>query len=258
MLSADQLKENHEICLELLDKFLDVCNKNNIEYYLAFGSCLGTVRHHGFIPWDINIDVLMTVDEYNKLDTAMQREDLGDMRWCKPGARLFSLLMKKNSWDYKTKPNIDISIYGKAPNNKFFKSVIIKFAYFNIKMYKLKNTHVKRCFPYNILKCFSLIIPNSFYKFVVSYLQTINKNKMTKSYFVLLPSVWGDKESINVEWFGEQPAYGTFEGRKVRILANYHDYLRQRYGDYMTPVVWKDKGEYKHAAKQKKCTDNCY
>lgn len=249
MLSNDQLSKNHQICLELLDKFLDVCNKNHVEYYLAFGSCLGTVRHHGFIPWDINVDVLMTVDEYNKLDSAMRKEDLGDMEWCKPGARIFSLLRKKDSWSDKTKPNIDVSVYGKAPNNKFFKWLVIKIAYFNIKMYKLKNTDVSRNFPYNILKSISKIIPNSIYRFVISRLQTINRNGMAKSYFVLLPSVWGDRESINAEWFGVQPTYGTFEGRKVRILANYHDYLTQRYGDYMTPTVWENKGEYKHTAK---------
>lgn len=248
MLTNSQLKENHEICLELLDKFLDVCDKNKIDCYLAFGSCLGTVRHHGFIPWDINIDVLMTVEEYNKLDSAMQAEELGDMCWCKPGARVFSLLMKKDSWDYISKPNIDVSVYAKAPNNKILKSLVIKLAYFNIKMYKLKNTDVKRKFPYNILKGISSLIPNSLYKNIVSCLQKINKNKKARSYFVVLPSVWGDKESINADWFGDQPCYGTFEGRKVKILSNYHDYLTQRYGDYMTPTVWK-KAEYKHAAK---------
>ena len=54
-----ELKSNHEICLELLDKFLEIAEKHKIEYYMAFGSCLGAVRHQGFIPWDINIDILL-------------------------------------------------------------------------------------------------------------------------------------------------------------------------------------------------------
>lgn len=249
MLSENQLKQNHEICLELLDKFLEICNKYDINYYLAFGSCLGAIRHHGFIPWDINIDVLMTVEEYNRLDHVMQSEELGDMVWCKPGARIFSLLMKKNSWDYKTKPNIDVSVYSKAPNNRLLKSLVIKLAYFNIKMYKLKNTPVSRRFPYNIFKGVSQLFPNSLYKSIVSCLQILNTNNKANSYFVLLPSVWGDKESINAEWFGEQPTFSTFEGRQVKILNNYHEYLKQRYGDYMTPTIWENKGEYKHAAK---------
>ena len=52
MLSEQEIKANHEICLELLDKFIEVCEKKEINYYMAFGSCLGTIRHHGYIPWE--------------------------------------------------------------------------------------------------------------------------------------------------------------------------------------------------------------
>jgi phosphorylcholine metabolism protein LicD len=66
---------------------------------------------------------------------------------------------------------------------------------------------------------------------------------------VLLPSVWKNREYIKTDWYGETPKYASFEGRKVKILKNYHDYLTMRYGDYMTPTVWEEKGEYKHRAK---------
>lgn len=49
--------------VKYLDKF---CKENNIEYYIIYGSCLGAVRHKGFIPWDDDFDVGMTLENYNR------------------------------------------------------------------------------------------------------------------------------------------------------------------------------------------------
>ena len=46
--------------LVMLDDVLDVCRKYDIPYQMGGGSALGTVRHHGFIPWDDDIDINMT------------------------------------------------------------------------------------------------------------------------------------------------------------------------------------------------------
>ena len=46
-------------------KYLDsFCNENGIKYYLMGGSALGAMRHKGFIPWDDDLDVFMTFDNY--------------------------------------------------------------------------------------------------------------------------------------------------------------------------------------------------
>ena len=248
MLSKEEIKRNHEICLELLDTFINVCNKYNIDYYLAFGSCLGAVRHKGFIPWDINIDVLMKDTEFKKLDEVMQKENLGNMEWCCPDSRMFSLLRRKDSWDYESKPNIDVSIYVNAPDNKLLRWLIFRLSYFNIKMYKLKNTKVKRAFPFNILKMISNLFPNAFYLGFIKMMSRIKADSETEYTTVVLPSVWENREYIKTVWYGKEPTYAQFEGRKVRILKNYDEYLTLRYGDYMTPKVWQDKGEYKHLA----------
>ncbi len=55
------------ISLEILDFFHDYCEKNDLTYYLAYGTLLGAVRHHGFIPWDDDIDVLMPRCDYEYL-----------------------------------------------------------------------------------------------------------------------------------------------------------------------------------------------
>ena len=61
------LKERQNVCLETLLFFHDYCEKHNIPYCLAFGSLIGAVRHHGFIPWDDDIDVHVPRPDYERL-----------------------------------------------------------------------------------------------------------------------------------------------------------------------------------------------
>lgn len=43
-----------------------LCRENNITYYIMGGTALGAVRHGGFIPWDDDLDIFMTPDNYEK------------------------------------------------------------------------------------------------------------------------------------------------------------------------------------------------
>lgn len=54
----------------LLDIYRDVaklCEKEGLTLMLSGGSCLGAIRHKGFIPWDDDLDVMMRRDDYEKL-----------------------------------------------------------------------------------------------------------------------------------------------------------------------------------------------
>lgn len=64
---VDYLKKINELLLELLLEFDRVCTKYNLPYFLNCGSAIGAVRHHGFIPWDDDVDVAMFQWDYDVL-----------------------------------------------------------------------------------------------------------------------------------------------------------------------------------------------
>lgn len=61
------LQEIQRLVLDILQTFDKVCKENHLRYSLAYGTLIGAVRHHGFIPWDDDIDVLMPREDYEKL-----------------------------------------------------------------------------------------------------------------------------------------------------------------------------------------------
>lgn len=68
-LEAVQKKELHILCA--ID---DICRKHNIEYWLDGGTCLGAVRHGGFIPWDDDIDIAMRQEDIQRFVDAAEKE----------------------------------------------------------------------------------------------------------------------------------------------------------------------------------------
>lgn len=68
-LTDDERQRYHEKLKDLLFEFDDFCEAHGIEYMLSFGTLLGAVRHHGFIPWDDDIDLMLTRPNFEKLCT---------------------------------------------------------------------------------------------------------------------------------------------------------------------------------------------
>lgn len=64
---TNEMKKVWAVELDMLAEFDRVCKKHNITYFASGGTMLGAVRHHGFIPWDDDIDLMMFRDQYIKL-----------------------------------------------------------------------------------------------------------------------------------------------------------------------------------------------
>ena len=62
-----QMKRIWAMELDMVEKFVAVCQEHNLEYMIMGGTLLGAVRHKGFIPWDNDIDILMPRKDFNKL-----------------------------------------------------------------------------------------------------------------------------------------------------------------------------------------------
>lgn len=62
-ISIDELKS---LQLEILIKVHDFCIKNNLRYFLEYGTLIGAIRHKGYIPWDEDIDIGMPRPDYDK------------------------------------------------------------------------------------------------------------------------------------------------------------------------------------------------
>lgn len=67
MTSEDVLQKIHRHSLAMLQALDEVCAKYGIVFYVAYGALIGTVRHRGFIPWDNDIDVMISRENFQKL-----------------------------------------------------------------------------------------------------------------------------------------------------------------------------------------------
>ena len=79
-----KLKElqNEELKIAIeIDKF---CNENDIKYFLSSGSLLGAIRHHGFIPWDDDMDMYMTREDYDRFCNIFSHPNL-IIKYCENG-----------------------------------------------------------------------------------------------------------------------------------------------------------------------------
>lgn len=77
ILSEQELKFLQESILDIYRDVLSVCEKAGIRVMMVAGSAIGVVRHKGFIPWDDDMDMLISRDEYYRFVEAFC-EEFGD------------------------------------------------------------------------------------------------------------------------------------------------------------------------------------
>ncbi len=70
--NSDLRKLQHK-SLQMAKYVIDLCRKHDIRCYFFAGSLLGAVRHHGFIPWDDDIDIIFPAPDYKRFIEAWDK-----------------------------------------------------------------------------------------------------------------------------------------------------------------------------------------
>lgn len=75
------LKKIQHVELRILKIFDDICQRNNLNYFLLAGTLLGADEYKGFIPWDDDVDVIMPREDFEKFSKIAQKELPSDLFW---------------------------------------------------------------------------------------------------------------------------------------------------------------------------------
>lgn len=249
---SSKLKKVWAIELDLLNELLKVCQKHDIQVCVFAGTILGAVRHHGFIPWDDDIDVALTRDNYEKLVKVAPFEfknqyffqtALNDQQFFFGYARLRnSLTTGLIKWNES--PNYNNGIY----IDVFVLDGIIDDAKKLQSQIKMRDNceHLIRCYylsgqSRNVLVKMTKKFLNKTYCKMVSYETKVSDYDRIISQYTdktdkiglmthpmsFIKKYWCSKEDVvNLTWV-------DFENIKVPIPTNYDAILRNMYGDYM-------------------------
>lgn len=241
------VEEMHRVHLELLRELKRVCDNNNIKYYLACGTCLGAVRHKGFIPWDHDADVFMYYEETEKLKGI--KDQFGEQFFlqsketdpefdsiCLRLRKSNTTLITTDSLGMDINQGIDIDIYPLyyAPENKY------KLHYYIILSYLLRLL-VANHEPRNHSKALAMIsilvlkvIGKSRNKIVSSIwniLSSVHQSSKVLTYFGLDVSLVS-AITYDSSWFNI-PTKIEFEGEEFSAPTDPYSYLEQKYGNYL-------------------------
>lgn len=243
-----------ELQFQMLIKLDEVCRKHNLTYYLAYGTCLGAVRHKGFIPWDHDVDVLMPFDDARKL-VDYQSEFEPDYHISNflndPGNLTTKVLLYDNNHYCRAIQNGKVIETGKVymdiyplyncPHSRLGLLLSIWRSHeYKILVGGAPKNHGRFAKTIGMIITSVISIGNKdrAIKRIESKLNYKGKSYEVADYYgydVSLMSVI----SYNKEWFAE-PSEMEFEGRFFYGPTDADKYLTKRFGDYMTPVSKKE------------------
>lgn len=241
--------EYQQILLDMLKEITSVCEELGIKYFLVEGTCLGAVRHKGFIPWDDDIDIAIFAEDYEKFVTEVPRK-LKNNYFLQEGfviddaTRIYDnkIDIKVNVVDSDMHhPWIDVLILCGMPDNIFFRKLHYFLIWLSLKIFKasnLKNVNKrKRGLLESLIieiisktKISHLIDTKVTLKNLKKYL--FRKQYNNSNYTLAFPSWYFEKEIMPKEVYGDGVMV-PFETIKARVPQKYDEYLTRLYGDYM-------------------------
>lgn len=245
------IRETQIILLDMLKQFDAFCRENGIRYYLASGSCLGAVREKGFIPWDADIDIFLTLDMYKLAESLLTEKPYNDIKWLsyktnKEAPNLMGRIYKINANldNLEEYPYIDLFALSGVPGQvnkqeKIMRRSLLNYRIFWIKKRKYKNSlYRKKSIIGFILQKLLLLFPASLC--IKEFESELTKYPYAFSeYAAPLTGLYGSRDIVKRKWFDEKPDYIQFCDMQVPVTHYVHEYLSHQYGEnYMVPVQY--------------------
>lgn len=238
-------EESKRIQIEILLYFDQFCKKNDLRYYLAYGTLIGAIRHQGFIPWDDDIDVEMPRPDWVKLKQLFVNQ--GNYELCYPGekkSRFHCIKIFDNrtikieqgvkySNDYL---GIDIDVFavdGSPDDEEAYKRIRKR-----IKTYYNSSCSIKCGFTGSIKRRLRVLLYMIRYgnpdKLMNKALDLCQSTNYEDSNYATRYARFGSGEGYRVpKSCYAHPIYKEFEGHLFPVPVGYDEVLRAEYGDYM-------------------------
>lgn len=250
---SEEMKTLWAVELKLLKKLLDVCKKNDLKIWADSGTLLGAVRHHGFIPWDDDIDMVMPREDFDKLQNLAKTEFTSPFFWQSGYTDLFPNGMGKLRMDNTTAIEraslfkdyhqgifIDIFPLDVMPNEQE------DIETFNNEVLKLKSNLSIICehhysltnwrYNFYLYKKVKKLKKRGFHKYFEDYDNYVKKYKDTDNGQVSLIAWYYHERNLRKRDWYNKTLYCSFEDILIPIPADYDLILTKAYGDYMTPI----------------------
>lgn len=240
--------------LDLLKVLLDVCERNGLHCWVDDGTLLGAVRHHGFIPWDDDIDVCMPRKDYDRLLRIGNDEfkapyflqsAYSDVDYYRGHAQL------RNSNTTAIRPSdsfqpfnqgvfIDIFVLDAVPDDEQKRKEIIRQNRKIQKFLKAKNcaifTSGRIGLFFRKYKCRRAVKVRGWQKIYKEAEDILRKTRPDDCSRLAELSFSGDEIMFDKHVF-DDTLWMDFEDIKVPVPKYYDKFLRTQYGDdYMTPI----------------------